>query len=71
MFFDKKFSKWLEFFYLEPDIYPSNVGINEAMNPLIDERHNQSEIRITIEVSQRTQKIEIYLTIEISRLASF
>ena len=71
MFFGKKVSKSPEFFYLEPGIYPSNVDNNGAMNTLIEERHNQSEIRITIKVSRRTQKIEIYLTNKISRLAFF
>ena len=43
----------------------------EAMNTLIQERHNHSEFCITIKVSRRTQKVEIYLAIEGSCLAFF
>ena len=43
----------------------------EAMNTLIQERHNHSEDCVTVEVSRRTQKIEISLAIEGSGLAFF
>ena len=35
MFFDRKLSTSLEFYYLEPGLYPSNTDIVEAMNTLI------------------------------------
>ena len=63
-FFDKKLSKSSEFYYLEPGLYPSITDIVEAMNTLIQERHNHSENCITVKVCRRTQKIEIYLANE-------
>ena len=69
MFFDKKLSKSSEIFYLEPGLYPSITDIVEAMNVLIQERHNHSENCIKIKVSRRTQKVEIYLANEGSGLA--
>ena len=71
MFFDKKLSKLSEFYYLEPSLYPSITDILEAMNTLIQERHNHSENRITVRVSQRTQKVEIYHANEGSGIAFF
>ena len=41
------------------------------MNTLNQERHNHSELCITVNVSRRTQKVEIYLAIEGSGLAFF
>ena len=69
MFFDKKLSKSSEFYYLEPGFYPSITDIVESMNILIQGRHNHSENCITVEVSRRTQKVEIYLANEGSGLA--
>ena len=69
MFFDKKLSKSSEFYYLEPSLYPSITDIVEAMNILIQERHNHSENCIKVKVSRRTQKVEIYLANEASGLA--
>ena len=43
LFFDKKLSKSSEFYYLELGLYPSITDIVEAMNILIQERHNHSE----------------------------
>ena len=71
MFFDKKFSKSSELYYLEPGLYPSITDIVEAMNTLIQERHNHSEKCVTVKVSRRTQKVEIYLANEGSGLAFF
>ena len=71
MFFDQKFSTSSEFYYLEPGLYPSITDIVEAMNTLIQERHNHSENCVTVEVSRRTQKVEIYLANEGSGLAFF
>ena len=71
MFFDKKLSKSSEFYYLEPGLYPSITDIVEAMNILIQERHNHSENCIKVKVSRKTQKVEIYLANEASGLAYF
>ena len=71
MFFDKKISTSLEFYYLEPGLYPSITDIVEAMNILNQERHNHSENCIKVKVSRRTQKVEIYLANEASGLALF
>ena len=69
MFFDKKLTKSSELYYLEPGVYPSVTGIVEAMNTLIQERHNHSEDCTTVRVSRRTRKVEIYLANEESGLA--
>ena len=71
MFFDKTLSNCSELYYLEPGLYPSIMDIVEAMDTLIQERNNQSENRITVKVSRRTQKVEIYLAEEGSGLAFF
>ena len=71
MFFDKNFSKSSEFYYLEPGPYLSITDIVEAMNILIQERHNHSETCIKVEMSRRTQKVEIYLADEGSGLIFF
>ena len=71
MFFHKKLSKSFEFYYLEPGLYPSITDIVEAMNVLIQERHNQSENCIKVEVSRKTQKVEIFLANEGSGLVFF
>ena len=54
MFFDKKLSKSSEFYYLEPGLNPSITDIVEAMNTLIQQRHNHNEICITFEVFRRS-----------------
>ena len=71
VFFDKKLSKSSEFYYLEPGLYPSITDIVEAMNILIQERHNHSKNCIKVKVSRRRQKVEIYLASEGSGLAFF
>ena len=71
MFFDNKFSKWSELYYLEPGLYPSITDIVEAMNTLIHERHNHIENCITVKVSRRTQKVETNLAKERSGLSFF
>ena len=68
-FFDKKFSKSSLFNYMQPGIYPCITDIAETMNTLIQERHNHSESCITVGVSQRTQKVKIYLANEHPGLA--
>ena len=70
-FLTKKLSKSSEFYYLEPGLYPSITDIVEAMNILIQERHNHSENCIRVKVSRRTQKVEVYLANEASGLAFF
>ena len=64
MFFDKKLSKSSEFYYLEPGLYPSITDIVEAMNILIQERHNHSENCIKVKVSRRTQKLRFTLQVK-------
>ena len=71
VFFDENISESSEFYCLEPGLHPSITDIVEAMNTLIQERHNHSEICITVKVSRRTQKVEIYLANEGSVLAFF
>ena len=71
VFFDKKLSMSSEFHYLEPVLYPSITDIVEAINTLIQEKHNHSENCLTVEVSRRTQKVEIYVANEGSGLAFF
>ena len=71
MFFDKKFSKSSDFYYLEPGLYLSIKDIVEDMNTLIQEIHKHSEKCITAKVSGRTQKIEIFIANEGSGLAFF
>ena len=61
MFFDKKLSKSLEFYSLEFGLHSSITDIVEAMNTLIQERHNPNENCITVKVSRRTQKVHITL----------
>ena len=69
--FYKKLSKSSEFYYLEPGLYRSITDTVKAMNSLIQERHNHNEKCITVKVSQRTQKVDIYLANEGSSLAFF
>ena len=71
MIFDKKISKSSEFYCLEPGLYPYIAVIVEAMNTLIEERHNHSENCITTKLSRRTLKHEIYLANEGYGLAFF
>ena len=71
MFFDKKLSKSSEFYYLEPGLHPSITDIVEAMNILIQERHNHSENCIKVKVCRKTQKLDICLANEASGLAFF
>ena len=71
IFFDKRFSETLELYYLEPGLCPSITDITEAKNTLIQERHNHSEVCITVKVSRRTQKNETDLANEGSGLALF
>ena len=71
MFFDKEILKFSEFYNVEPGIYPYIRVSVEAMNTLFQERHNHSENCITVKVSRRTKKVEIYLANEGSGLAFF
>ena len=68
-FFDKKLSKSTSTYNLEPGLYTSITDIVEAMNTLMQERNNQSETSITVEVSHRTQKVVIILANDNSGLA--
>ena len=69
LFLDKKFPKSSEFYYLESGLYPSITVFVEAMNTLIQERHNHSQNCVTVKVSRRTQKVDISLANEGSGLA--
>ena len=71
MFFEKKFSNSSEFYYLETSLYPSITDIVEAINTLIQERHNHNENCTTVKVSQRTQNNETYFAKEKSGLSFF
>ena len=63
----KKLAKSSEFYC--PRFYPSNADNVEAMNTLIQEKHNHSENCITVRVSGRTERVEIYIANEGSGLA--
>ena len=47
------------------------MDIVEAMDTIIQERHDHTEKCITVKISRRTQKVEIYLANEGSGLAFF
>ena len=70
-FFDKKFSNASEIYYLEPALYGSITDTVEAINTLIQERHNLSEICMTVKIPRRTQKVDIHHANEGSGLAFF
>ena len=71
MFCYKNFLKSLEIYYVENGLDPSITYIVEAMNTLLQERDNQSENCIRVEMFQKTQKVDIYVTNERSSLAFF
>ena len=71
MCFDKKPSKSSKSFYLEAGLYSSITDNVEAMNILLQEKQNHTESCITIKMSRRRQKVEIYLANERSGLAFF
>ena len=71
MFFDRKLPKSSEFYYLEPGLYPSITDFVEAVNILIQEKHNHIENCIKVKVPRRTEKSEFYLANEGSGLAFF
>ena len=53
MFFDKKVSKFSEFYYLNPGFHPSITDSVEAMNTLSQGGQNHSKSGITFKVSRR------------------
>ena len=69
--FVRKRSKSSKFYYLEAILYFSLMDIFEAMNTLIQERHNHSENCITAKVSGQNRKVEIYVANERSGLTIF
>ena len=71
LFSDEKRSKSSEYLSMEPG--PSHYFTDDvkAMNPLIPEIHNHRENCVTVKVSRRTQKVEIFLANERSGLAFF
>ena len=58
-YFYDNFSKSTTTCNVEPDLYTSITDIVEAMNTLIQERNNNEETCILVEISRRTQKIVI------------
>ena len=70
-FLTKKPSKSSDFYYLEPGLYTSITDFVEAMNTLIQRRHNHNENCITITVSRRAPKVAIDLANETSGFAFF
>ena len=70
-FLTKKLSKSSRYFHLDSGFYPSIMDIVEAMNNLIQERHNHSENCIKGKLSRKTRKVEIYPGNEGSGLAFF
>ena len=68
-FFDKKLSRYMSTYSIEPGLYTSITDIVEAMNTLIQERNNHNETCITVKVSRRTQKVVIMLADDSSGLA--
>ena len=61
MFFDNKLSKSSEFHYLEPGLYPSITDFVEAMNILIQERHNHSKNCIKFKVLEECKELRFTL----------
>ena len=60
-FFDRKFSKSSEFYYLEPGVFPSITDIVEAMNILNQERRNHSKNCIKVKVLEERKKLRFTL----------
>ena len=56
LFFDKKLSNLTEFYYLEPGLYPSITNIVDAMNTLIQEKHNHSKKCIQLKCLEERKK---------------
>ena len=59
------------FYYLEPCLYPSITDFAQVINILIQGRHNQSGSFLTIKVSRKMQKVEIYVANDVSGFAFF
>ena len=57
LFDDKKVSKSSEFYYQEPDVYRSITDIVEAMNTLLQERHNHLENYIQVKCPEERRKL--------------
>ena len=57
----KKLSNSSDFYCLELGLYPCSADIVEAKKILIQEKHSHSESVITVKVSRRTQKVEIFV----------
>ena len=71
IFFDGKLSKLSEFCCRELGLYPSIADIVEAMNALVQGKNNHNDSFITVKLSRRTQKVEIYPVNEGSGRAFF
>ena len=68
-FFDEKLSKSTSTYNLEPGLYTSITDIVEAMTTLFQEKNNNNETCITINVSRKSQKVVIILANDTSGLA--
>ena len=62
--FDKRLSKLLELYYMEPGIYLFITIFVETMNTLIPKRHNHSRSCITVEVSRITVVLRFTLQMD-------
>ena len=71
VFLTRNFQSRQKFFYLEPGLYSFITDFVEAMNILIQGRHNHSENCNKVKVSRKTHKVEIYNANDASGLAFF
>ena len=68
-FFDEKLSKSTSAYNLEPGLYTCITDIVEAMNTVIQEKNNQNETCITVDVPRRTQRFVVMIANDTSGLA--
>ena len=53
-FFDKSFSKTVDFYYQERSLYPCITDIGEGMSTLNQEGHNHNKVCVTVEMYRKT-----------------
>ena len=71
VFSGTNYSNFLESFKMEPGLYQSLADFVEALNTLIQKRHNLRVNCMAVKVTRRTQKIEISLAKERPGFAFF
>ena len=71
MFFDKIYQRTSKCYYLEPGVYTFFTNNVESKKFLNQERKNRSESCVTVKVSRRLQRVEVYLESEGSGIAFF